>query len=196
MTSWFTDITLRGKTVTLVPLEEKHTDELAQASSDGDLSQLWFTSIPSKDTVQEYAQYALQEKTAGTAHPFVVVHNETGTIIGSTRYCHADSTNRRLEIGYTWYARSFWQTTVNSECKLLLLQYAFETLKCISVEFRTHWHNHRSRNAIAKLGAKQDGVLRNERIDAFGNYRDTVVFSILENEWSAVKKSLEFRLSQ
>ena len=195
MTPWLANITLQSKTVTLAPLEEKHADELAQASSDGDLSQLWFTSAPSGDTVHKYIQHALQEKTAGKAYPFVVIHNGTGKIIGSTRYYRADSANRRVEIGYTWYAQSFWQTAVNTECKFLLLQYAFETLNCIAVEFRTHWHNRRSRNAIAKLGAKQDGVLRNEQIDAFGNYRDTVVFSILESEWGVVKKNLEFRLS-
>ena len=107
-----------------------------------------------------------------------------------------DSKNRRLEIGYTWYAKRFQRTGVNTECKKLLLSYAFETLNVIAVEFRTHWHNQASRNAIARLGAKQDGVLRNHQIMADGCVRDTVVFSIIDGEWPMVKRSLEFKLEK
>lgn len=122
--------------------------------------------------------------------------NDTQRIIGSTRFLNADPDNRRLEIGNTWYAQSLQRTPVNTECKLLLLSHAFEQLHSIAVEFRTHWHNHASSQAIARLGARQDGVLRNHQIDADGLYRDTVVFSILESEWPVVKKSLTTRLER
>lgn len=118
----------------------------------------------------------------------------TGKIIGTTRYCNIDVPNKRLEIGYTWYAKSYQKTGVNKACKYLLLQHAFEKLNAIAVEFRTHWHNHPSRTAILKLGAKQDGILRSHRIQADGSLRDTVVFSIIQPEWTTVKKSLEFQM--
>ena len=102
----------------------------------------------------------------------------------------------RVEIGYTWYAKRVQRSAVNTECKLLLLTHAFETLKCIAVEFRTHWFNHASREAILRLGAKQDGVLRNHQISSDGSYRDTVVFSIIESEWPAVKSHLQFMLER
>jgi RimJ/RimL family protein N-acetyltransferase len=128
--------------------------------------------------------------------PFVVREKETGKVIGSTRYCNVDEVNQRLEIGYTWYAKSYQRTSVNTECKYLLLTHAFEKLDAIAVEFRTHWHNHASRAAIARLGAKLDGVLRNHQKSADGVYRDTVVFSIINLEWPVVKKSLEYKLSK
>jgi RimJ/RimL family protein N-acetyltransferase len=130
------------------------------------------------------------------ALPFVVRANATGEIVGCTRYFHVDAANRRLEIGYTWYAKRTQRTAINTECKILLLTHAFETLKCIAVEFRTHWFNHASREAIARLGAKQDGVLRNHQISPDGSYRDTVVFSIIESEWPAVKQHLRYLLEK
>lgn len=126
---------------------------------------------------------------------FAVIDNATQKIIGSTRYCNADAINKRIEIGYTWYAKSFQRTGINTECKYLLLTHAFETLNVIAVEFRTHWHNQASRTAIARLGAKQDGVLRNHQKSAEGVYRDTVVFSIIDLEWSAVKTNLQFKMA-
>jgi RimJ/RimL family protein N-acetyltransferase len=130
------------------------------------------------------------------AMPFAVRDNATGDIVGSTRYFNVDAANRRLEIGHTWYAKRAQRTAINTECKLLLLTHAFEKLKCIAVEFRTHWFNHASREAIARLGAKQDGVLRNHQILPDGSYRDTVVFSIIESEWPAVKRQLTFLLER
>jgi len=127
--------------------------------------------------------------------PFVVIDNDNGKIIGATRFCNASADSRRVEIGYTWYSTSYQRTSVNTECKLLLLTYAFEALDAIAVEFRTHWHNEKSRKAITRLGAKQDGVLRNHSIQADGAYRDTVVFSIINLEWPTVKKSLQFKLT-
>jgi len=194
MNKWLTDVELSGDTVTLVPMQSHHKEALVEAASDGKLWALWYCSIPSPDTVDERISFALNEKKAGTSLPFVVVENETNKVIGSTRYINAQPTHRRLEIAYTWYSKSFQRTAVNTECKLLLLTYAFEQLNTIAVEFRTHWHNHASRQAISKLGAKQDGVLRNHQIGVDGTYRDTVVFSIIESEWPTVKKALKFKL--
>jgi N-acetyltransferase len=128
--------------------------------------------------------------------PFVVRDNATGDIVGSTRYFNVDAPNRRLEIGNTWYAKRVQRTAINTDCKLLLLTHAFETLGCIAVEFRTHWFNHASRTAIARLGAKQDGVLRNHQILPDGTRRDTVVFSIIDAEWPVVKRHLAYLLER
>ena len=196
MNNWLRDVELTGRKVTLVPLHENHKDALVEAASDGNLWELWYTGVPSPANVEEHIAFALSEKAADRALAFVVIENATGQIIGSTRYLNAKPMHRRLEIGNTWYASRFQRTGVNTECKLLLLAHAFEELRSIAVEFRTHWHNHASRRAIARLGAKQDGVLRNHQIGVDGIYRDTVVFSIIESEWPAVKKSLAFRLGR
>jgi RimJ/RimL family protein N-acetyltransferase len=191
---WLNDVELDSITIKLVPLSEVHLSELVTAAADGELWKLWFTSIPSKENISEYISNALEQKSKGLALPFVVVEKTSGKIIGTTRFCNADPVNNRVEVGYTWYSKSFQRTSVNTECKLLLLTHAFETLDAIAVEFRTSWHNQASRAAIARLGAKQDGVLRNHQKLANGGYRDTVVFSIINTEWLAVKESLEFKL--
>lgn len=196
MTKWLNPIQLKGESVTLSPLSIEHKKELVAAASDGKLWELWYTSVPSPRSVEQHIKKALNDFEADKALPFVVTDNASGKIIGSTRYLNACPEQRRLEIGNTWYAKQFQRTQVNSECKLLLLSYAFEQLKTIAVEFRTHWHNHASRTAIARLGAKQDGVLRNHTIDTDGLLRDTVVFSIIESEWPTVKKSLTYKLSR
>ena len=179
--------------VKLIPLTKDYRDALIVAASDGELWNLWYTSVPSENTVDDYINCALAEKQAGRALAFVVIDKSTNQIIGSTRYCNAIN-NNRLEIGYTWYAKSIQRTGINTETKYLLLSHAFEQLKCIAVEFRTNWHNLPSRTAIARLGAKQDGILRNHMIDADGSYRDTAVFSITKEEWPTVKKSLAFKM--
>ena len=176
-------ITLKGRHATLEPLAREHQDALKLAAADGELWRLWYTSVPAPDRTAQYID-------------FVVRLAATGEIVGCTRYFHVDASNRRLEIGYTWYAKRVQRSAVNTECKLLLLTHAFETLKCIAVEFRTHWFNHASREAILRLGAKQDGVLRNHQISSDGSYRDTVVFSIIESEWPAVKSHLQFMLER
>lgn len=193
-TVWLNEITLTGKVVTLIPLKREHKNALLNASSDGELWNLWYTSAPSNKTIEAYLNQAFNDQAAGRALLFAVVDNSTHKIIGTTRYCNADTLNQRVEIGYTWYAKSFQRTGVNTECKYLLLTHAFETLAAIAVEFRTHWHNQASRAAIARLGAKQDGVLRNHQRNAEGIYRDTVVFSIIDQEWPAVKKGLEYKM--
>ncbi|MPR33711.1 GNAT family N-acetyltransferase [Salmonirosea aquatica] len=196
MPNWLNPIQLEGQKVDLVPLEKSHRDDLLLAAADGELWNIWYTSVPSESTIDKYLETALQEQADGKSLPFVVVDREKGTLIGTTRYCNAEPEHRRLEIGYTWYAKSFQRTGVNTECKYLLLRHAFESLDTIAVEFRTNWFNYRSRNAILRLGAKQDGVLRNHRIDKDGILRDTVVFSIIQPEWKTVKRSLEYEMGR
>ena len=196
MSQWFQETVLEGQYVTLIPLCHDHKEALIEAASDGGLWELWYTSVPSPNNIEEYISFALSENESDRALAFVVIDNVTKKIIGSTRYTNAKPMHRRLEIGYTWYAQRFQRTAVNTECKLLLLAHAFDQLQAIAVEFRTHWHYQASRRAIARLGAKQDGVLRNHQIGADGIYRDTVVFSIIESEWPAVRKSLTFRLER
>jgi RimJ/RimL family protein N-acetyltransferase len=140
--------------------------------------------------LESYVETALNQLEQGTGFPFVVIEKQTDKIIGSTRYLNADPEHKRLEIGSTWYSASYHRTGVNTECKYLLLKHAFEELKCIAVEFRTNWFNLKSRAAIERLGARQDGILRNHRINPDGSIRDTVVFSITDGEWIGVKKSL------
>lgn len=190
------DLTLSHNGVQLLPLEAHHRNDLLRAASDGQLWELWYTSVPSATTIEAYLQTALEQRDKGTAMPFVVVDQEAQQVIGSTRFCRMQPQHRRLEIGYTWYAQRFQRTRVNTTCKYLLLRYAFEELNCIAVEFMTNWFNLPSRAAIARLGAKQDGVLRNHRINADGSYRDSVVFSITEQEWAGVRNSLEYRMKR
>ncbi|MGF1689393.1 GNAT family N-acetyltransferase [Photobacterium japonica] len=192
---WLNDTELTSHTVTLTPLRRDHADALIAAATDGQLWDLWFTGVPDAYTIHDYITHALEEQALGRALPFVVRDNVTGDIIGTTRFCNADTKNKRLEIGYTWYAKRAQRSSVNTECKQLLLTHAFEHLDAIAVEFCTHWHNQASRQAIARLGAKQDGVLRNHKIMPDGSYRDTVVFSIINHEWPAVKMHLRHKLA-
>jgi N-acetyltransferase len=188
-------VTLCGRHATLEPLARAHADAIATAAGDGELWNLWYTSVPAPDKVPAWLDVALDMREQQGAMPFVVRDAAAGDVVGSTRYFNVDAANRRLEIGHTWYARRAQRTAINTECKLILLTHAFETLGCIAVEFRTHWFNHRSREAILRLGAKQDGVLRNHHLMPDGSRRDTVVFSILDSEWSAVKRHLGARLA-
>jgi RimJ/RimL family protein N-acetyltransferase len=187
-------ITLTGRHVRLEPLAAEHLAGIRAAAADGELWNLWYTSVPSPEKTQAWLDLALDMRQRLGAMPFAVRHNASGDIVGSTRYFSVDAANRRLEIGHTWYARRVQRTAVNTESKLLLLTHAFEALNCIGVEFRTHWFNQASRAAIARLGAKQDGVLRNHQLLPDGSRRDTVVFSIIDAEWPAVKRHLEYRL--
>ncbi|MEM7105905.1 MAG: GNAT family protein [Bacteroidota bacterium] len=193
---WLNKTSLEGTIVRLEPLEKIHEAGIIDAASDGELWHLWYTSVPPPEKAEAFIDHANSEFEKDTALPFVVIEKDSGKVVGSTRFMNADPTSKRLEIGHTWYARSVQRTGVNTECKFLLLSYAFEELNCIAVEFRTHWHNQTSRTAIARLGAKQDGVLRNHKIDKAGNLRDTVVFSIIRSEWNTVKKNLSFKMSQ
>ncbi len=185
-------VILENDKVKLIPLETKHAQDLVEAASDGKLWDLWFTYVPSEENISLYINKAIEERIIGKAYPFTIIDKASSKIIGSTRFCNIE--NRRLEIGFTWYAKSFQKTGSNINCKYLLLRYAFENLDCIAVEFRTNYHNQKSRQAIANLGAKQDGILRNHLITPNGTLRDTVVFSIINQEWLSVKKLLEFKM--
>jgi RimJ/RimL family protein N-acetyltransferase len=196
MTLFIEPVTLRGHVATLEPLTREHTPGLARAAEDGDLWRLWYTSIARPDNMDDYVATALDMRDRQDAMPFAVRDNASGDIVGCTRFFNVDAKNRRLEIGHTWYAKRVQRTSLNTECKLLLLTHAFEALDCIAVEFRTHWFNHASRTAIARLGAKQDGVLRNHQLMPDGAKRDTVVFSIIDSEWPAVRQHLRFQLDK
>ena len=193
---WISNLELTGSLVRLEPLERTHRNKLLEAAADGRLWELWFTSVPSEATIDSYIETALDGRASGTMYPFVVIDKVSEKIIGSTRYLNISRENLRLEIGATWYAKSYQRSGVNTECKFLLLSHAFESLNCICVQFRTHWHNLASRRAIERLGAKMDGVLRNERISPDGSKRDTVVYSILDSEWPAVKQALSYFMSE
>ncbi|MFY0674830.1 MAG: GNAT family N-acetyltransferase [Bacteroidia bacterium] len=196
MSAWLKNIELSNSHLKLELLSQDHSSGLISAVEDGKLWQLWYTSAPEPNRVLEYINQAIEEYDNGKSYPFAIINTATKKIIGTTRYMNADAANKRLEIGCTWFSKTHQQTGANSICKYLMLRYAFEKLNCIAVEFRTHWYNFSSRNAIAKLGAKQDGILRNHQYDKSGNLRDTVVFSIISSEWPAVKQSLLFRLSK
>jgi len=192
-TPWLQPVILAGQHVRLEPLACDHVEGLQRAAADGELWRLWYTSVPAPDATAAYIDTALALQAQDKALPFVV-RDGSGEIVGCTRFGNVDADNKRVEIGWTWYAKRVQRTALNTEAKLLLLQLAFETMNCAAVEFRTSWFNHASRNAIARLGAKQDGVLRNHMRMADGTYRDTVVFSIIANEWPMVQRHLRFKL--
>lgn len=191
------DATMRlsGEHVALEPLGPEHAAGLRAATADGELWRRWYTNVPTPEAVDEYIAAALAMQATGSAQAFAV-RNATGEVVGTTRYYDIDMSVPRLSIGYTWYARRVHRTGLNTEAKLLLLGHAFEALGCIAVALETSWFNHASRAAIARLGAKQDGVLRNHRRHADGSVRDTVVFSILDAEWPAVRANLLARLAE
>jgi RimJ/RimL family protein N-acetyltransferase len=186
---------LRGQLARLDPLHPDDHDGLVDAVRDGRLWELWYTSVPAPEQVAADVERRLAEQRAGTVLPFTVRRQDTGAVVGMTTFLNPDPVTARLEIGSTWLARSAQGTGVNADSKLLLLTHAFEALGCVAVEFRTHWLNHASRAAIARLGAKQDGVLRNHRRMPDGSLRDTVVFSVIESEWPAVRSGLRHRVA-
>jgi RimJ/RimL family protein N-acetyltransferase len=194
MSRWIEPVTLVGEHVKLVPLSFEHEQGLANAAGDGELWKLWYTSVPTPEGVRDWIAAALVMRDTLGAHPFVVIDTKSGDVVGSTRFFNVEAAHRRLEIGHTWYAKRVQRSSLNTEAKLLLLSHAFDTLKTIAVEFRTHFMNQQSRAAIARLGARQDGILRNHQIGRDGIYRDTVVFSIVEAEWPAVRANLRMKL--
>ena len=189
-------ITLTGTHASIEPLGREHEEALQRAAADGELWRLWYTSVAPPEKMGEYIASALDMRERLDAMPFVIREKSSGEIVGCTRYFNVDATNRRLEIGHTWYSKRVQRGPINTECKLMLLSHAFEKLQCIAVEFRTHWFNHASRAAIERLGAKQDGVLRSHQVSADGSKRDTVVFSIIDGEWPAVKRHLRYQLER
>ncbi len=172
-----------------------HHDDLQTAVADGELWKLWYTAVPKPENMRAEIERRLDLFAQGKMLPFVTRRNDSGRVCGMTTYMNVDSVNRRVEIGSTWTAASAQRNGINTECKLMLLRHAFETLHCIAVEFRTSFLNHQSRAAIARLGAKQDGILRNTQAMEGGGYRDTVVFSIIESEWPLIKQHLIGKLA-
>lgn len=191
---WPDPITLRGQHARLEPLSKEHREALVEAVKDGELSKLWYTAIPLPENMAKEIDRRLGLQAAGSMLPFTVF-DAGGNIVGMTTYMNIDATNRRVEIGSTWYGKSAQRGPLNTQCKLLLLTHAFEALNCIAVEFRTHFFNHQSRRAIERLGAKQDGILRSHQVAPNGTLRDTVVYSITAAEWPTVKAHLAYQLN-
>ena len=192
----FTDVpVLEGRLARLEPLGPEHAADLARAVAEGDLWRKWAARIPSPDEMAEDIERRRAQAAEGALVPWAVCRATTGEAVGMTTFLHLDEVNRRLEIGSTWLGRAVQGTGINADAKLLQLIRAFDVLRCNAVEFRTHWHNLQSRTAIARLGAKQDGVLRNHRRMPDGSLRDTVVFSIIDSEWAAVRNGLRHRLA-
>ncbi len=189
-------VVLEGRGIRLEPLALDHEEALTSAAADGRLWELWFTSVPRPGGMAAYIKDALEGQRAGHMLPWAVREVTSGRIVGSTRYHDVVPEIDRVEIGYTWYARSRQRTGVNSTCKLLLLTHAFETLGCKVVGLRTDAFNFRSQRAIEGLGAKKDGVIRHSKIRADGTVRDTVMYSILASEWSDVRRHLELRIDR
>jgi N-acetyltransferase len=189
-------VTLEGEHATLVPLARAHLQDLIEATRDGELWKLWYTSVASPDAMAAEIERRLALAAQGLMVPFAVIEKPTARAVGMTTFMHIDEPNRRLEIGSTWYRQRVQRSAVNTECKLMLLSYAFETLGCIAVEFRTHVLNHQSRAGIERLGAKLDGILRQHMIGPGGTLRDSCVYSILDREWPTVKAHLSHLLTR
>jgi RimJ/RimL family protein N-acetyltransferase len=191
--AWIVPVTLRGTHAVLEPLDASHHDALVEAVRDGELWNLWYTAIPGPEGMRAEIERRNGLLAKSSMLPFTV-RNAAGRIVGMTTYMNIDTTQKRVEIGSTWYTRSSQRGPLNTECKLLLLGHAFETLDCIAVEFRTSFFNQQSRAAILRLGAKQDGILRSHQRHADGSLRDTCVYSIIAAEWPAVKQHLQYQL--
>jgi N-acetyltransferase len=192
---WLEPMTLVGPHARLEPLSHAHVDGLTEAVKDGELWKLWYTAIPRPEDMGKEIDRRLGLQKAGSMLPFTVF-DANGQIVGMSTYMNVDASNRRVEIGSTWYAKAAQRSALNTQCKLLLLTHAFEKLDCIAVEFRTHFFNQQSRRGIERLGAKQDGILRNHQIAPNGTLRDTVVFSIIASEWRTAKAHLTFELNE
>jgi len=183
-------IELRGTHASLVPLSPTHAPALSEASRDGELWKLWYTSVPSPDGMAAEISRRLSLQAAGSMLPFSVL-DAGGTPVGMTSFMHIDARHRRVEIGSTWYAARVQRTALNTDCKRMLLAHAFDSLDCIAVELRTHRLNTRSRRAIERIGAQLDGILRAHQRLPDGTLRDTAVYSITASEWPAVRAHLQ-----
>ncbi len=187
-------VTLEGRRVRLVPLSLSHYEGLCEVGLDPQLWELTTTQIRTRGEMLEYIQTALRWQEERTALPFVILERSSGRIVGSTRYGKIDCGNRRGEIGWTWISPRWQRTFVNTETKYLLLKHAFEVLRCMRVEFKTDSLNHRSRAALLRIGATQEGIFRNHMITSSGRIRHSVYFSIIDSEWEHVKRALEGKL--
>jgi RimJ/RimL family protein N-acetyltransferase len=196
MMTWLQPVTLTSAHVTLGPLAQSHCDNLIEAVKDGELWKLWYTTVPDPEGMSAEIDRRLNLQSEGSMLPFAVIDNAARRAVGMTTYMNVDSAHKRVEIGSTWYRKSVQRTALNTQCKLLLLGHAFETLECIAVEFRTHFFNQRSRAGIERLGAKLDGILRNHQRARNGTLRDTAVYSIIASEWPTVRAHLEYQLAK
>lgn len=187
--------TLAGRLVHLKPMCQEHTLGLWEAGDNPDIWEWNIDPVTSMEGMQRYVESALESQNEGKALPFIIFENKSQKIIGSTRYGNIEPKHKRLEIGWTWLNPAWWRTPINTECKYLLLSYAFETLGCIRVELKTDALNQRSRNAMLRIGAKEEGTLRRHMLGSTGRVRDSVYFSILVEEWPEVKLYLEHKLS-
>ena len=189
-------VILEDEFVRLEPLENEHFEQLCEVSLEEELWRLIPTQISSPEAMKNYIETALDEQSRGVSLPFATIEKSSGKVVGSTRFGNIDAKNLRAEIGWTWLNPKWQRTFVNTEAKLLMLTHAFETWKCIRVELKTDALNEKSRNAILRLGAKQEGIFRQHMICESGRLRDTVYFSILDNEWQSVKENLLQKLGR
>ena len=192
---WLEPVTLTGTHASLVPLTPGHAQALGEASNEDELWRVWYTNVPSPDGMAAEIERRLGLQRAGSMLPFTV-SDASGRPVGMTTYMNVDAAHKRVEIGSTWYARSVQRSALNTECKLMLLRHAFESLDCIAVEFRTHRLNTQSRRAIERLGAQLDGILRSHQRSRDGALRDTAVYSITAAEWPAIKTHLQWQLAR
>ena len=186
---------LEGRYVRLEPLEERHLPGLAEIAFDPELWRWTASQVLTPEDLADYVRAAQQERRAGKAIPFATIERSSGRVVGSTRFGNIDVANRRVEIGWTWIAQPWQRTAINTEAKYLMLRWAFEQLGCIRVEFKTDVLNEKSRRAIARLGAVEEGILRSHMITASGRIRDTVYYSIISSEWPRVRAGLEEKLA-
>lgn len=193
--TWPEPITLKGRQASLEPLAKSHQAGMVEAVRDGELWNLWYTSVPSPEGMAAEIERRLALQAKGSMLPFAVLDAD-GRCAGMTTYMNIDPVHKRVEIGSTWYAKRVQRSALNTECKLMLMTHAFERLGCIAVEYRTSFFNHQSRRAIERLGAKLDGILRNHQRYPDGSLRDTCVYSIIATEWPAVKANLAFQLTR
>lgn len=189
-------VSLNGNVVRLEPLKIEHFDALCAVGFDESIWLWTTTQVKTPDDMRKYIETALNERQKGVSLPFATVEKSSGTIVGSTRFGNIDRINRRVEIGWTWINSRWQRTAINTEAKFLMLRHAFEVWRCVRVELKTDVLNEKSRAAITRLGAKQEGVLRRHQITDAGRFRDTVYFSIIDTEWEAVKKVLQSRLGK
>lgn len=187
---------LTGRTIFLEPLQTRHESALLAAAADGELWNLTVTVVPDADSMARYIDYAIAGRTAGTVMPFAIVRRDDNRVVGSTRFWKIDRLNRKLEIGSTWLAESVQRSGVNTEAKYLLLSHAFDVMNCVRVQFTTDELNQKSRAAIQRIGAKQEGVVRHERIMPDGRKRNSVRFSIIDSEWPEVRVGLEQKMAK
>jgi N-acetyltransferase len=187
---------ITGTSVILEPLQTHHATALLAAAADGELWNLTFTVVPNADSIARYIEHAIAGRTGGKVMPFAIVRRDDQRVVGSTRFWKIDRINRKLEIGHTWLAQSSQRTGVNTEGKYLLLRHAFDVMSCVRVQFTTDELNEKSRAAILRIGAKEEGIVRHERIMPDGRKRNSVRFSIIDTEWPEVRAALELKMAQ